>query len=184
MKVVEGQITSEALKENLNVESGCIVPDTSRDILKAIVVERYGHTPPNIGKGFVTGFNLQSGAIATSVSADTHHLTAIGMNDVDMAIALNSVIDLQGGTVIIRKGRVIAQLITRVPVGGFISTEGFDKVAAGLRLLNAAAKELGCNLSSPFMALSFLGNPSLPELKLSDKGLMQMSERIIPLETT
>ncbi len=157
------------------------MPDTARDILKAIVVERYGRTPPNIGKGFVTGFGLKTGAIATSVSADTHHLTSIGMNDKDMSIALNQVINLQGGIVLVEDGRVLTEL--PLPIAGFISTETSAKVASKLRELDATAKRLGCPLTSPFMTLSFLGNPSLPELKLSDKGLMLMSSQIIPLET-
>lgn len=180
MKVTEGQITCEAIKEDLHVRDACILPDITRDILKAVVVERYGRTPPNIGRGFVTGFDLKTGGIATSVSADTHHLTSIGTNDEDMSIALNEVIKLQGGIVVVEQGRVLTEL--HLPIAGFISTEKFDNVASKLRELDIAAKRLGCKLTSPFMALCFLGNPSLPELKLSDKGLMQMSSRIIPLE--
>ena len=181
MKVTEGQVTCEAIKQDLQVRDGCILPDATLDVAKAIVVERYGRTPPNIGRGFVTGFELKTGAIATSVSADTHHLTAVGTNDEDMSIALNEVINLQGGIVIVEKGHILKEL--PLPIGGFISTEKFDKVASNLHELSATAKKLGCKLTSPFMALCFLGNPSLPELKLSDKGLMQMSSRIIPLET-
>jgi len=181
MKVLEGQVTCEATKQNLPAIAGEILPDTSRDIIKAIVVERYGRTPPNIGKGFVTGFGLESGAIATSVSADTHHLTSIGTNDEDMASTLNRVMELQGGIVVMEKSLVLAEL--NLPIGGFVSLEKFEEVAHDLGELHAAAKKLGCRLSSPLMALCFLGNPSLPELKLSDKGLMHMSTRIIPLET-
>ena len=182
MKVVEGQITCEAMKQELPVRAGEIPSDTSRDVIKAVVVERYGRTPPNIGKGFVTGFGLKSGAIGTSVSADTHHLTAIGTNDEDIARATNRVIELQGGIVVIENGRISAEL--PLPIGGFISLENFENVADNLKALKAAVDRLGCRLSSPFMALCFLGNPSLPELKLSDKGLMLMCAKIIPLETS
>ena len=181
MEVSEGQITCKAIKQDLQVRDSCILPDVTRDIVKAVVVERYGRTPPNIGRGFVSGFGLKTGAIATSVSADTHHLTSIGTNDEDMSTALNQVITLQGGIVLVEKGRVLSEL--HLPIAGFISTEKPDKVAGKLRELDATAKKLGCTLTSPFMALSFLGNPSLPELKLSDKGLMRMSAQIIPLET-
>lgn len=181
MKVVEGQITCEAIKEYLEVRGGYIMPDVTRDIIKAVVVERYGRTPPNIGRGFVTGFNLETGAIATSVSPDTHHLTSIGTSDEDMWKALTTVIDLQGGIVAVENGHVLEQL--PLPIGGIISTQNSDHVAASLRELNAAARKLGCKLSSPFTALSLLGNPSIPELRLSDRGLMHMSSKIIPLET-
>lgn len=181
MKFVEGQITSEAIKVDLQVETGEILSDISRDIIKAIVVERYGRTPPNIGKGFATGFGLKSGAIASSISADTHHLTSIGTNDRDIATALNRVIELQGGIVLAKDGDVLLEL--PLPILGFTSSESFEAVATNLRELNATAKKLGCRLSSTFMTLSFLGNPSIPVLKLSDKGLMLMSTKIIPLET-
>jgi adenine deaminase len=181
MKFVEGQITSEAIKEDLQVEAGEIMPDVSRDIIKAIVVERYGRTPPNIGRGFVTGFGLNSGAIASSVSADTHHLSCVGTDDHDTATALNRVIELQGGIVIAEGGAIRSEL--PLPILGFTSDESFEVIARKLGELNAFAKRLGCELSSPFMTLSFLGNPSIPALKLSDKGLMLMSSKIVPLET-
>jgi len=181
MKVTEGQITCEATKHSLSVKDGKILPDTSRDIIMAVVVERYGRTPPNIGRGFVSGFGLKSGAIASSVSADSHHLTSVGTNNDDVASALNRVIELQGGIVVMEKGTIVAEL--HLPVLGFLSVEKSEVVARSLRTLNEAARKLGCELSSPFMTLSFLANPGIPELKLSDKGLMLMSERIVPLET-
>jgi adenine deaminase len=180
MKAIEGQATYGAVKRELQVRSGFILPDTNDDILKAVVVERYGRTPPNIGKGFVTGFELKAGALATSVSADTHHLISVGTNDEDMMNALNTVIDLQGGMVVVENGHILARL--PLPIGGFISTQNSDRVASSLRELDAGAKKLGCKLTSPFTALSLLGNPSLPELRLSDRGLIHMSSRIIPLE--
>jgi len=180
MKVTEGQITCEATKHDLPVKGGRILPDTSRDIINAVVVERYGRTPPNIGKGFVTGFGLKSGAIASSVAADSHHLTSVGADNNDIAAALNRVIELQGGIVVVEKGAIAAEL--HLPILGFLSPEKPDRVAMTLRQLDGAAKKLGCKLSSPFMTLSFLANPGIPELKLSDKGLMQMSTRIVPLE--
>jgi len=181
IKIVEGQITSVAIKEYLQVEEDCISPDISRDILKAVAVERYGRSPPNIGKGFVTGFNLQTGALATSICADAHHLTSVGTTDEDIWEALDAVIDLQGGMVAVEKGHILAQL--PLPIYGIISTQTSDQVAANFLEVNAAAKQLGCKLSSPLSTLSLVGNPSIPELRLSDKGLIHMSSKIIPLET-
>ena len=179
MKIVERQVTCEGVKRDLQIRDGCILSNPTEDILKAVVVERYGRTPPNIGKGFVTGFNLRIGAIATSISADTHHLVSIGTTDVEIWKALTTVIDLQGGVVTVEDGRILAQL--PLPIGGIISPQDSHNVASGLRELNSAAKKLGCKLPSPIVALSLLGNPSLPELRLSDKGLIHKS-RIIPLE--
>jgi len=181
MKLVEGQISNTAIKEDLQVQDGYIIPDVTRDIAKAVVVERYGRTPPNIGKGFVMGFNLQTGAIATSVCADIHHLTSIGTRDEDVWKALNTIIDLQGGMVAVENGRILAQL--PLPIGGIISTQNSNEVAIGFREVNEATRKLGCKLYSAFMALSLVGNPSLPELRLSDKGLVHMSSRVILLET-
>jgi adenine deaminase len=181
MRFVEGQITSEAIKGDLQVKDGEILLDISQDIVKAVVVERYGRTSPNIGKGFVTGFGVKSGAIASSVSADTHHLTSIGTNDHDIAVSLNRLIELGGGIVIVENGVVLSEL--PLPIFGFTSIGSLEVVARNLRELNATAKKLGCRLSSPFMTLSFLGNPSIPVLKLSDRGLMLMSTKIIALET-
>jgi adenine deaminase len=181
IKVVEGQITSEATKEQLQVEEGYVLPDSEKDVLKAVAVERYGRTAPNIGKGFVTGFALRTGALATSICADAHHLTSIGTSDEDIWKALDTVTDLQGGIVAVEKGHVVAQL--PLPIYGIISTQNSNQLIANLKAMNEAAKKLGCKLSSPFSTLSLVGNPSLPELRLSDMGLIHMSSRIIPLET-
>ncbi|WP_455284666.1 adenine deaminase [[Eubacterium] cellulosolvens] len=182
IKVFDGQIASEAVKHDLPVRAKEILPDTSRDVIKAVVVERYGRTPPNIGKGFVNGFGLTSGAIATSVSADSHHLTSIGTSDTEIAVALNHLIQIQGGVVIAENGVIIAEL--HLPILGLISDEEYEKVARRLNSLNQAARRLGCSLSSPFMVLSFLANPAIPELRLSDKGLVRMCAEIIPLESS
>lgn len=180
IRVLEGQIVTEKTRQKLRVEDSEIVPDISRDIIKAVVVERYGRSPPNIGKGFVTGFGLGSGALATSVSADSHHLTSVGTNNDDIAIALNHLTQMQGGIVVVEGGAIVSEL--PLPIMGFTSDEGYEKVSHRLSTLHRAVKRQGCELSSPFMVLSFLANPAIPELRISDKGLVHMCRRILPLE--
>lgn len=180
IKVVEGQVISERIIETLNVEKGEVIPDLDKDVIKVAVVERYGKTEPNIGKGFTKGFTLRSGAFGSSISTDTHHIVAVGTNDVDITKVVNRVAEIQGGIVISKNGTVIDEL--KLPFAGVMSLKPYEEIVKDLGKLHENAKNLGCRLKSPFMTLSFMANPSLPELKLSDKGLMYMSERIIPLE--
>ena len=123
----------------------------------------------NIGKGFVKGFNLKSGAIASTVAHDSHNMIIVGTNDFDMFTAAVELVKMQGGKVVVNNGEVIAKL--PLPIAGLISDKDFDYVVKHCDELNEAVKKLGCTLDDAFMTMSFLSLPVIPELKITDKGL-------------
>ena len=155
---------------SLSVRDGIIVPDVKKDILQAAVVERHRATG-NIGLGFVKGFGLSEGALASSVAHDSHNVVAVGANWNDMAVAVKTIIEAGGGMVAVRKGAVLALL--KLPVAGLMSSENADRVASELIRLHEETEVLGCKLTEPFMTMSFLALPVIPVLKLTDKGLVE-----------
>ncbi len=171
--VVDGQIVTRSLSLEPRVEEGLVVSDTGRDILKMAVVERHRGTG-NIGRALVQGFGLACGALATSVAHDSHNIAVIGVSDADMLAAVQAVQQMGGGLVAVAEGRVQARL--PLPVAGLMSEARLEEVQQGLESCIAASRELGCRLTDPFMTLSFLCLPVIPELKLTDRGLVDVGE--------
>lgn len=136
-------------------------------VLKLAVLERHGRNG-NIGKGLVAGFGALHGAIASSIGHDSHNLIVAGDDAADMAVAVNHLIGLQGGAVVVRDGVVLADL--PLPVAGLMSDRSFGFVEARLRPLRAAAAACGCTLAEPLLQLAFLPLPVIPHLKLTDRG--------------
>ena len=169
--VVDGQITTEALQERLEVAGEKVLPDVERDILKVCVVERHRGTG-RIGRGFVKGFGLVDGAMASSVAHDSHNVVSVGATDRDICGAVNRVRELNGGLVVYR-GKTLAEL--PLPVAGLMSTEAAEDVAEQVRDLNRAAASLGCGLAAPFGTISFIALPVIPELKITDHGLVDVT---------
>lgn len=172
IEIVPGQIVTRKLQAEPKVEGGCVVADTERDILKLVVVER--HTASgNIGLGLVKGFGLKKGALGSSIAHDSHNVVVVGTNDHDIFAAVKEIERLQGGLVAVAGGRVQASLA--LPVAGLLSEEPLEAVVARLEELQRVAINLGCVLPSPFATLSFLALPVIPELRLSDKGLVDVA---------
>jgi len=173
----DGSLLTETATETVQVEDFRVLPDPARDILQVAVVERHGQTG-NIGKGFVRGFGLKEGALASTVAHDSHNLIVVGTKWVEMATAVQANCDINGGMVAIKDGKTVARL--PLPVAGLMSQENVDAVIDGLGGLHKAAKSLGCTLKEPFMTLSFLALPVIPELKVTDRGLVDVKNmRII-----
>jgi adenine deaminase len=171
--LVPSQIITRQLVLNAKIEGGRIVSDVENDVLKVAVVERHKKTG-NIGLGFVKGFGLKEGAIASSVAHDSHNIIVIGTNDEDMAFAVNTLVDVGGGMVVVKNKKVLGRL--ELPVAGLISTKSVEEVSEELNKLHEAAKSLGCRIESPFLAMSFLALPVIPELKITDKGLVDVEK--------
>jgi adenine deaminase len=167
--IVPQQIVTRKFTAAPKVEAGCVVADPSRDLLKLVVVERHRATG-NVGLGFVRGFQLKSGALGSTVAHDAHNVVVVGVTDADIAIAIDELVRMQGGQVAVRDGRVSAAL--GLPIAGLVSDQSLEAVIAGMERLNAAAAEMGCGLEAPFMSLSFLSLSPIPELKLTDQGLI------------
>ncbi len=172
IQVQEGQIVTGSLTTEANIDQGRVVSDPGRDLLKLAVIERYSGNG-GLGLGFVSGFGLKRGALASTVAHDSHNLVVVGATDGDMLQAAARLVEIGGGLVAVEKGRVLAELA--LPLAGLMSPEPLAKVRRCLDDLLAAASGLGCVLSDPFMSLSFLALPVIPALKLTDKGLVDVT---------
>ena len=126
----------------------------------------------NIACGFVHGFGMRRGAIASSVGHDSHNITVVGANEADMAVAVNRLGEIEGGFAVAEGGRVLAELA--LPVAGLMSLLSFERVHRALIPLRAAAKSLGVTLPEPFLQVAFLPLPVIPHLKITDRGLVDV----------
>jgi adenine deaminase len=175
-----GTIVTRALVGEPLRRDGKACADPGRDLAKLAVIERHRDTG-RIGVGFAQGFGLQAGALASSHAHDAHNVVVVGMTDEDMAAAANHLRAIGGGQVVVMDGRVIAEL--PCPIGGLLSDLTFEEVADRARVLEEAAAELGTTLPSPFMAMSFLALSVIPELKLTDRGLVDVDRfELVPLQ--
>jgi adenine deaminase len=171
--IVPGQIITRKLMEEVRVEDGRVVADSERDILKLAVVERHRATG-NIGLGLVKGFGLKRGALASSIAHDSHNVIVVGTNDRDMYVAVREVERMHGGLTVVAEGQVLASLA--LPLAGLMSPQPLETVAAQLEAVEAAAASLGAGVPASFAVLSFLALPVIPELKLTDKGLVDVEK--------
>jgi len=173
IEIVPSQIITKKRMEKVKIVDGVIMPDVDRDILKLAVVERHKATG-NIGLGLVTGFGLKRGALASSIAHDSHNIIAVGTNDEDIFIAVKEIERLNGGLVVVAEGKVLGSLA--LPIAGLLSDEPLETVVDRLEKLERSAKDLGVELPSPFATLSFLALPVIPELRLTDLGLVDVNE--------
>ena len=171
IEIVPGQIITKKTKDEIKLRDGFVVADVERDVLKLVVVERHRATG-NIGVGLVKGFGLKRGALASSIAHDSHNVVAVGVDDADIFAALREIQRLQGGLVVAAEGKILASLA--LPIAGLLSDEPLQTVVAKLEKLDVVASELGCILDSPFSTLSFLALPVIPELRLTDIGLVDV----------
>jgi adenine deaminase len=177
--VVPNQIVTRGLVCPVNSDAGLVAADTGRDLLKIAVIERH-MASGRIAKGLVKGFGLKKGAIASSISHDSHNIVVIGAHDGDMYAAAVQVVKMQGGIAAACDGRVVESL--PLPIAGLISDRDAGFVQGKLGRLIAAARSMGSRLDDPFMAMSFLTLPPIPELKITDRGLIDAVDfKVVPL---
>jgi len=169
IEIIEAKVGTYHRECILPVGAGRVQADLSQDVIKAAVIERHKATG-TIGKGFVKGFRLKEGAVASTVSHDAHNLLIVGTNDTDMALAGNTLAEAGGGLVVVKNGKVIGLL--PLPIAGLMCEEPAEIVAEKVASLEKAWRELGCNLVSPFMTTSLLALAVLPELRLTNRGLV------------
>jgi adenine deaminase len=179
IEIVPDQLITREKSMQAAISNNLAISDPSRDLLKIAVVER--HTGSGrLGKGFVTGFGLKQGALASSVAHDSHNIIVVGTNDGDMQAALNAVVDMQGGVAAASNNQIRARL--PLPIAGLMSPEPVTVIRDKLDDLVRIALDFGSTLKDPFMALSFLALPVIPELKITDLGLVKVSQfNIVPL---
>ena len=179
IQLIPDQIVTKKVMKKILLKEGVAHPNIEEDILKIVVVERHKATG-NIGIGFVQGFGLKKGAIGSSVAHDSHNIVLVGTNDMDILKAVEVIQAMKGGLVAISDGRVLASL--PLPIAGLMSEASVAQVNHQLEALHRAAKNLGCKIPDPFMTLSFLSLPVIPELKITDKGLVDVNQfTFVPL---
>lgn len=170
--LIPGQILTSQCIIDPAVRDGAVVSDIRRDILKLAVVERHRGTG-RIGLGFVRGFGLKAGALASSVAHDSHNIIGVGCSDDELFTAMKAVEEMKGGLAAVRGRKILAVL--PLPVAGLMSDRPLAEVARGWERIGRAARDLGAAPEEPFMALSFLALPVIPELKLTDRGLVDVN---------
>ena len=173
IEIIPGQIITRKKMMKVNDVNGYVNPDTKRDILKLVIVERHKATG-NIGIGLVKGFGLKNGAIASSVAHDSHNIVIVGTDDTDIYTAIQEIVKMQGGLVVVNGNTVIARL--PLPVAGLLSAQPLREVVAALASVENAAKSLGVKITSPFATLSFLALPVISELRVTDLGIVDVIE--------
>ena len=171
IEIVPGQIITKKRIEKVKVVDETIVPDLGEDILKLVVVERH-KASGNIGLGLVKGFGLRRGALASSVAHDSHNIIAVGTDDSDILRAIEEIVKMQGGLVACANHETLASL--PLPIAGLLSPEPLGEVVAQFEKLGKAAAGLGNLPPAPFSILSFLALPVIPELRLTDLGLVSL----------
>ncbi len=171
-----GKIITQHLTFALPMRDGGLQVDLAQDAIKVSVIERHGING-NMATGFVHGFGLQRGAIASTVGHDSHNITVVGANEADMALAANHLSNIGGGFVVVCDGKVLAAL--PLPIGGLMSDQPFEKVRDNLRILREAALSLGTFLQEPFLQVAFLPLPVIPHLKITDKGLVDVDRFVL-----
>jgi len=178
--IIPGQIVTDSLVDEPAHRAGEAVADAKRDLAKIAVIERHLGTG-RVGLGFVRGFGLERGAIASTVAHDAHNVVVVGMNDASMAAAVRRLANRGGGIVVVDGADVLAEL--PLPVAGLLSDAPLEEVVAASRAVVEAARELGCELEAPFQHLAFLALSVIPSLKLTDRGLVDVDRfELVPLE--
>ncbi|WP_163847576.1 adenine deaminase [Pseudooceanicola aestuarii] len=176
--ILPGKIITEHLREEIALTDGDKRPDPARDLARIAVIERHGQNG-NIATGFVRGFGIARGAIASTVCHDHHNIAVVGVDYDDMALAANRLGKIEGGFVVVRDGQVTAELA--LPVAGLMSLDPFEAVHERLIALRAAARDLDVTLEEPFLQLAFLALPVIPALKITDRGMVDVTSfEIIP----
>jgi adenine deaminase len=169
IEIIPGQIVTK--RTDLKVPAGVFRPDTENDILKAVVVERHEATG-NIGKAMVKGFGLKAGAIASTIAHDSHNLVVVGTSDDDIMAAIRCIEEMHGGLAVCRDGKVVARL--PLPICGLLSLDAAEIVSRRYDEIEKAAAALGHLPPAPFALLSFLALPVIPELRVTDKGIVDV----------
>lgn len=168
IEVIDGQLTTKRIDKEIMAENHNLISDPENDILKIAVINRYENR--ELALAFVKNFGLKKGAIASSVAHDSHNIVVVGVSEIDICAAVNLIIANKGGISLVCEEDSISEILT-LPIAGLMSDKRFDTVASQYSKLDVLAKELGSELSAPFMTLSFMALLVIPEIKLSDKGL-------------
>ncbi len=173
IEIIPNQLVTKSVVSEIKIEDGNAVSNPETDTLKIFVVERHRATG-NTAIGFVKGFGLKEGAIASTIAHDSHNMIVIGTNDFDMYTAAIELVKAQGGKVVVKDGKVVSKL--PLPIAGLMSDKPFDFVLDKCHELNNAARSIGCKLNDPFMTMGFMALPVIPEIRITDKGIFDVNK--------
>ncbi len=177
IQIIPKQAGTIHKKLSVNIHNGKVESDTPKDILKVAVIDRHSSTASK-SVGLVTGFGIKEGAVASTVSHDSHNLCIMGTNDDDMAIAANTLIKVGGGQVVVKNGELLA--LNPLPIAGLMSDEPLEVVAKRVSQIDTAWSTIGCDIESPFMTMALIALPVIPEIRLTNKGLVNtISQKFI-----
>jgi adenine deaminase len=180
IRVIPAQLLTGSDLMEPSVEDGQVVADPARDLVKIAVLERH-HASGRIGLGFATSVGLKRGAFASTVAHDAHNIVMLGVDDADMAACVHRLAQIGGGIVIAEAGQITAELA--LPVAGLMSDRPLQEVHDRLVEMERILAGMGVTMAAPFMTLSFLALSVIPELKITDRGLVDVSRfEIVPLE--
>jgi adenine deaminase len=179
IKVIPGQLLTATENAEPAVRDGSLVADPGRDLVKIAVLERH-HASGRIGLGFATNIGLRRGAFASTVAHDAHNVVVLGVDDADMAACACRLADIGGGIVVAEGGRVVEEL--PLPIAGLMSDQPLTQVYDRLRSMERRLTAMGVSIEAPFMSLSFLALSVIPELKITDRGLVDVARfQLVPL---
>jgi adenine deaminase len=179
MRVIPAQLLTGTEVVEAPARDGCLVADPTRDLVKIAVLERH-HASGRVGLGFATNVGLKRGAFASTVAHDAHNIVVLGVDDADMAACAMRLAELGGGIVICEGGRVVEEL--PLPIAGLMSDRPLAEVHERLRSMEKRLAGMGVTMAAPFMTLSFLALSVIPELKITDRGLVDVNRfELVPL---
>ncbi|WP_233711176.1 adenine deaminase [Lederbergia citrisecunda] len=173
IKIIENSARTEKMTSSLQVVDGVIQPDVEKDILQLACIERH-HATGQISLGFAHGFQLKKGAVASTVAHDSHNLLVMGTNPEDMAFAANELAKMGGGMIVVENQKVLAKVSMRI--AGLMSDQPLETVVKEVQQLEQAWKEIGCPIHAPFMTFSLIALPVIPEIRISNRGIVDVTE--------
>ncbi len=168
IEIIENSLLSKHVTKTIE-KGSFFIPTYDDNLAKIFVIERHGHHG-QIGKGIVKGFKMTGGAVATTIAHDSHNLVALGMNDLDLKLAISRIKEIRGGIVLVKEGKILAEL--PLDIAGLMSSKSLEVITHEIKQLESSASSIFHELSfNPFLTLSFLTLPVIPELKITDQGL-------------
>ncbi|WP_397386553.1 adenine deaminase [Paenibacillus roseipurpureus] len=173
ISIIENSARTAKMTAALPIRTGIIQPDIAQDIVRLACIDRH-HGSGDISLAFAHGFQVKSGAVASTVAHDSHNLLVMGINEDDMAFAANELIRLGGGTIVVENGVVLAQV--PLTIAGLMSEKTLPEVVAEVAQLDQAWKHIGCNINAPFMTFSLIALPVIPEIRISNRGLVDVTQ--------
>jgi adenine deaminase len=169
INIIENSARTEKMTAMLDVKQGIVQPNVEQDIIRLACIERH-HGTGQISLGFTHGFQVKTGAVASTVAHDSHNLIVMGINEQDMAFAANELVKMGGGMIVVQNGKVLAQV--PMTIAGLMSDKSLLEVVNEVAQLEKAWKQIGCPLNAPFMTFSLIALPVIPEIRISNRGIV------------